>query len=94
MLETFKRTDSYLRILELPLHILISIFIWPYRLFYYKNTRDPIQKIVSSRDKETTQNEVNRWLKLRLKEAQYVVTGVSPFLNSYPASINFRSQLV
>ena len=68
------------RILGVPAFIIYigtSILRWPYRFFYDENTRDPIIAIVSGQDETTIQFEVNRWLKVKLKEARYVETTVS-----------------
>lgn len=46
--------------------------------------------VIPSRDNDKTQDEVNRWLMVKSKEAQYVVNGVSLSLNISPASINLR----
>ena len=96
MSNTFMKTrfelEKVLTILEIPSQIVVSIFVWPYRLFYYENTRDPIQAIISSQDSEPTRDKVNRWLNIKLKEAQYVVTGVSLSLNSFLSVNRFPSE--
>ena len=77
------------RILGVPAFIIYigaSILTWPYRFFYNENTRDPIIAIVSGQDETTIQLEVNRWLKVKLKEARYVEAAVSLPLVPFTAS--------
>lgn len=71
-------------------HVGASIIIAPYRYFYHENTRDPIISILRSQDVLTIKNEIDRWLKLKQKEAQYVQAAVSyfPFISSGFATLS------
>lgn len=61
------------------MHVGASVVVAPYRFFYHENTRDPIRNILNleNQNESGIKEEVDRWLKLKLKEALYTQAAVS-----------------
>ena len=48
----------------------------PYGQIYHRNTQVPISTIIHLNDETEIQNELLRWFKVKLREAQYVQVAV------------------
>ena len=61
---------------HLPLRVIVSVL--GYASIYRRNTLDPIHRIINTGDDdEATKEEIERWARAKLKEAQYVQVAVS-----------------
>ena len=73
---------------------ILSLLILPYKVFYNRHTREPLNLVASSVDVTTCQIHLESFFRAKLREAQYVQVAVSISLLSNQLSPSLNRYLV